>query len=228
MGHLLLSRPRPRLAVRSRIETDPHSHGAVEALDLLDWKRRIFSLYSDVRAAADPAAAWLHWRDTRVTLYRTHPQSPVPERARAGYTADAFFPYDPAYRVIATATGALPEPSPLLASVGGTLAFSRIGHARFELLGGEHELELSWNDGYGGGILLAVTDRTSGNETYSGGRYVLDTVKGADLGNEGAYLVVDFNFAFNPSCAFDPSWACPLAPPANQLPLRLEVGERAP
>jgi uncharacterized protein len=201
---------------------------AFDALDLLDWKRRIFSLYSDVRATSDPAVAWLHWRDTRVDLYRTHPQSPVPARARAGYSDDAFFPYDPAYRVIATVTDAPREPSPLLASVGGTFAFSRIGHARFELGGAKHVLELHWNEGYGGGLLLVVADATSGRETYDGGRYVLDTVKGADLGNDGAELVVDFNFAFNPSCAFDPSWACPLAPPANRLPLRLEVGERAP
>jgi uncharacterized protein len=130
--------------------------------------------------------------------------------------------------VIASVTDSPPKPSPLPASVGGTLAFSRIGHARYELLGAEHELELHWNEGYGGGILLAVADMTSGRETYSAGRYVLDTVKGADLGNDGARLVVDFNFAYNPSCAFDPSWSCPLAPPANRLPLRLEVGERVP
>ncbi len=194
---------------------------------LLDWKRRIFSLYAEVRAAADPAAAWLHWRDTRTALYRTHTQSPVPATARASY-GDAFFPYDPAYRVIATVEDAPPEPSPLPASIGGAFAFSRVGAARFTLLGAEHELELHWNEGYGGGILLVVADATTGCETYSGGRYVLDTVKGADLGNDGAQLVVDFNFAFNPSCAFDPTWACPLAPPANMLPLRLEVGERAP
>ena len=210
------------------LSTDQHAVGALEALDLLDWKRWIFSLYSDVRAAADPAAAWLRWRDTRIALYRTHPQSPVPAAAREGYTAEAFYPYDPAYRVTATVTNAPPEPSPLPASVGGTFAFNRIGHARFELGGAKHELELHWNEGYGGGLLLVVADATSGRETYIGGRYVLDTVKGADLGNAGDQLVVDFNFAFNPSCAFDPSWACPLAPPANHLPPRLEVGERAP
>ena len=206
---------------------DPHAVAAGDALTLLDWKRRIFSLYAEVRAAADPTAAWLHWRDTRTGLYRTHTQSPVPAATRASY-GDAFFPYDPAYRVIATVDDAPPEPSPLPASIGGTFAFSRVGAARFTLFGAEHELELHWNEGYGGGILLVVADATTGGETYSGGRYVLDTVKGADLGNHGDQLVVDFNFAFNPSCAFDPTWACPLAPPANTLPLRLEVGERAP
>ena len=85
------------------------------------------------------------------------------------------------------------------------------GGRRFTLLGEEHELELSWNEGYGGGVLLAVADATSGSETYGGGRYVLDTVKGADLGVDGGRLIVDFNFAYNPSCAFDSRWSCPLA-----------------
>ena len=61
-----------------------------------------------------------------------------------------------------------------------------------------------------------------------GGRYVLDTVKGADLGADGDRLIVDFNFAYNPSCAYDPGWACPLAPPANRLPVAVEAGELAP
>jgi len=57
---------------------------------------------------------------------------------------------------------------------------------------------------------------------------LLDTVKGADLGGSGDELVLDFNFAFNPSCAYDDSWACPLSPPANRLPVRVEAGELLP
>ena len=210
-----------------RLAPDPRAFSANDALDLLDWKRRIFALYAEVRTATDPATAWLHWRDVREELYRTHTQSPVPADKRAGY-GDAFFPYDPAFRVVAEVTDGAPVPSPIPASTGGTFAFNRVGHARFELLGGAQELELHWNEGYGGGLLVAVADTTSGRETYGGGRYVLDTVKGADLGTDAGRLVLDFNFAYNPSCAFDRRWACPLAPPANRLPLRLEVGERAP
>jgi uncharacterized protein (DUF1684 family) len=186
-----------------------------DALDLLDWKRRIFALYEEVRASRDPEAAWNHWRETREELYRTHPQSPVPADRRARYS-DAFF------------QNGASRPGPLQASTGGTFAFSRIGRVAFTLLGEERELELSWNEGYGGGVLLAVADASSGNESYGGGRYVLDTVKGADLGVEGDRLIVDFNFAYNPSCAFDSRWSCPLAPPGNRLPLPLTVGERSP
>jgi hypothetical protein len=207
--------------------TDAHAFTADDALDLLDWKRRIFALYDRVRAAPDPEDAWNEWRDVREELYRTHPQSPLPPDRRATY-GDTFFPYDPAYRVVAEIVDGDCTPSPIAASTGGTFAFSRLGVARFALAGREHELELHWNEGYGGGILLAVADETSGRETYGGGRYVLDTVKGADLGGGDSRVIVDFNFAYNPSCAFDSRWSCPLAPPANRLPLRLEVGERAP
>jgi len=59
------------------------------------------------------------------------------------------------------------------------------------------------------------TPATSGGESYGAGRYLLDSVKGADLGTSDGLLVCDFNFAYNPSCAYDPAWACPLAPPGN-------------
>ncbi len=62
--------------------------------------------------------------------------------------------------------------------------------------------------------------------TYGGGRYLLDTVKGADLGSTFDRLVLDFNFAYNPSCAYDPAWACPLAPAGNVVDVEIPVGER--
>jgi hypothetical protein len=64
--------------------------------------------------------------------------------------------------------------------------------------------------------------------TYGGGRYLLDTIKGADLGpgRVPESLVLDFNFAYNPSCAYDPEWACPLAQPGNTTKVEIPVGER--
>jgi uncharacterized protein len=69
-------------------------------------------------------------------------------------------------------------------------------------------------------------DETSGVDTHGGGRYLLDTVKGADLGMDGHRLILDFNFAYNPSCSYDPRWVCPLSPPANRLPVAIRAGER--
>ncbi len=51
-------------------------------------------------------------------------------------------------------------------------------------------------------------------------------MKGSDLGEVDGRLVLDFNFAYNPSCAYDPRWACPLTPPANRLEIAVRAGER--
>jgi uncharacterized protein (DUF1684 family) len=201
---------------------------ASDAVDLLDWKHTIFDLYAGVRGSASPQAAWLKWRGTRDRLYRDHPQSPIPEAQRAGFGGCAFYDYDPAWRTTAVIEDAEPVHRDVAVSTGGTFSFTRIGIARFTLGGAERALELAWNDGYGGGIFLAFTDETTGDATYGGGRYLIDTVKGADLGFDRAAgtAVLDFNFAFNPSCSYDQRWACPLAPVANGLPLAVTAGEQ--
>ena len=76
-----------------------------EVLDLLDWKRRVFALYSEVRNAGDPRAAWERWREVRDGLFRDHPQSPRP-----GYEGLEYFDYDPAWRFLAETVPAEPEP----------------------------------------------------------------------------------------------------------------------
>jgi len=75
-------------------------------------------------------------------------------------------------------------------------------------------------------VFLPVRDATSGSESYGAGRYLLDTVKGADLGLSDGRLVLDFNFAYNPSCSYAARWTCPLAPPANQLHAAVRGSER--
>jgi uncharacterized protein (DUF1684 family) len=185
----------------------------VEELTLLDWKRRVFALYAEVRAADDPARAWERWCGVRAELYRSHPQSP-----RLG-GEPVYFPYDPRYRWEAHV-----EPLPPQHVQIGEFPFVRFGLAVFA----QHRLELYWLAAYGGGVFLPFRDATSGLETYGAGRYLLDTVKGADLGGGGSTLILDFNFAYNPSCAWDEAWACPLTPPANRLSFRVEAGELTP
>ena len=108
------------------------------------------------------------------------------------------------------------------------MSFTRFGYARFSLKARKLSLELYWIQGYGGGIFLPFRDATSAVSTYGAGRYLIDTVKGADLGGQGDRLLLDFNFAYNPSCAYDPRWVCPLAPPANRLDVAVAAGERIP
>jgi uncharacterized protein (DUF1684 family) len=80
--------------------------------------------------------------------------------------------------------------------------------------------------GYGGGTFLPFADATSGRETYGAGRYLLDTIKGADLGHQRDRVILDFNFAYFPSCAYSPRYICPLAPAGNRLPQPIRAGER--
>jgi uncharacterized protein len=192
-----------------------------DTLELLDWKRRVFALYAEIRAASDSEAAWRLWRSTRDELFRTHPQSPQPGYADLGY-----YDYDPSARVLAELEDLDAPPVAIETSGPEPMLFTPLARAHFELRGEPLTLELDWLTSYGGGVFLCFRDTTSGTETYGGGRYLLDTVKGADLGEENGQLVLDFNFAYNPSCSYDPSWVCPLAPPANRLPVPVEAGEK--
>ncbi len=113
-------------------------------------------------------------------------------------------------------------------SAGGVMAFRRFGTVEIPFPAGSRRLDVFWMEGYAGGLFLPFRDATNGSETYGAGRYLLDAAKGADLGGDrvAGTLVLDFNFAFQPSCAFDPRWACPLAPPSNRLDLPIRAGER--
>ena len=193
---------------------------AAETLTLLDWKRRVFALYAAVRSM-EPESGWELWRDTRDELFRSHPQSPRP-----GYTELAYYDYDPAARVLAELEDLEAAPAAIETSGPEPILFMPFARAHFELRGESLALELNWLASYGGGVFLSFRDSTSGTTTYGGGRYLLDTVKGADLGETDGKLVLDFNFAYNPSCSYDPGWVCPLAPPANRLSIAVDAGER--
>jgi uncharacterized protein (DUF1684 family) len=203
--------------------TDPF---VTDALALLDWRRRIAELYAELRSTPDPRAAWGRWRDVRSQLFAGHPESPLPRPQRDGYSGPHLYDYDPAWRALASVAPAEPQGFELPTSLGESMAFTRFARAHFTAGGDELSLDLYWLDGYAGGLFVPFADRTSGGETYGAGRYVLDTIKGADLGAQDGRLVLDFNFAYQPSCAYDPRWSCPLAPPANRLAVPVRAGER--
>ena len=200
----------------------------MDELDLLDWKRRVFALYAEVRASSDHERAWRLWRDTRNELLRSHPQSPLTAAERESFAGLPYFDYDPALRVVAEVEPAPHEQRDIATSGEQPYSFTRFARAVFSVYGQGLSLDLYWLDGYGGGVFLSFADATSGTETYGACRYLLDTVKGADLGSQDGRLVLDFNFAYNPSCAYDPRWVCPLAPPRNRLAAAIRGGERHP
>jgi uncharacterized protein (DUF1684 family) len=195
-------------------------------LELLEYRRRVHALYALVRDDPDPAHAFATWVAGRDDLFAHHPQSALPPERRASFAGLSYFPQDPRGRVLADVAATERRRYDVPSSDGRGMAFERVGVARFVLDDASCELELYWLLGYGGGLFVPFADATSAEETYGAGRYLLDTVKGADLGARDGRLVLDFNLAYNPSCAYDPRWSCPLAPPANRLPIPVRMGER--
>lgn len=187
---------------------------------IASWRREVHALYADVRAHRDPAAAYEDWVIRRTELFDTHPAT-----ARQPGQELHHAPYDPAYRFVLEMQPAEPEEWAPTTGSDGAVPFTRAG--RFEIPG-IGSLDVWWLGSYGNGIFVPLRDATAGRTTYGAGRYLLDTVKGADLGREGGAWVLDLNFSYNPSCAYDPDWACPLAPLGNRLEAEVPVGELNP
>lgn len=199
---------------------------AQDLIDLADWRRKIAELYVRIRSLSDPLRAWDEWCRTRADMFRSHAQSPIPPARRNSYGGPPHFRYDHRFRTAGVIEEAPTERVTIPSSVDTTYEFTRFATVSFELGGKSHRLDLLWLDSYGGGIFLSFRDSTSGDSTYRACRYLFDTAKGADLGMVEGRLLLDFNFAYNPSCAYDAKWACPLAPPRNRMDLAIEAGER--
>jgi hypothetical protein len=200
------------------------------ALDLAGWRRTTAEMYSAIRAtpAAVADVAWRDWRAARNALFKSHPASPLDADQRAAFRALAYYDYDPAWRLEGRVTGANAEEQRVVElGADGRLAFSRVATVTFDGPAGPGRLSLFWIAGYGGGLFLPFQDETNGGDTYGGGRYLYDTIKGADLGAGPERICLDFNFAYNPSCAYHHRWVCPLSPPENKLPFAVPAGERS-
>jgi hypothetical protein len=205
-------------------------HRAMTNLALVHYRRRVHELYARVRAAGSAApAAFADFVATRDALFARHPASPLPPERRAGFGGLAYYVYDPHLR-FAVAPDLDVERTRLEVRLAddGLVVLERFAQVTVPFAGGPERLSLFWIGGYGGGVFLPFRDATSGVDTYGGGRYLLDTLKGADLGDDGAALVLDFNYAYQPSCAYDTRWDCPLAPPENRLAAPVAAGERFP
>jgi uncharacterized protein (DUF1684 family) len=195
-------------------------------LDLVDWRRRVGDLYRT--RGADALDQFRRGRDN---LFKTHPQSPVEPEERSSFHGLHYFPHDPAYRVRATLEAG--DGTELIIDTGGedgAVKFRRAGRLAFELGGEPCHLTVLSLVQYAGGLFLPFRDATSGRETYGGGRYLFDTAKNTDglvlaVTPGSADVILDFNYAYNASCAYSPRWACPLAPPENFLKVPVRAGE---
>jgi uncharacterized protein (DUF1684 family) len=196
-------------------------------LELLDWRRRVSELFAELRTRPADAQTLDWFRRQKDALFKTHAQSPIPASERDAFSGLPYWPFDPTARVTATFVPLETEEAPP-AAIPSEIAFKRIGHLHFELSGQPHSLGAFWIEGYAGGLFVPFKDATSGHQTYGGGRYLLDTIKSADLGSdtESQSVVLDFNYAYHPSCTYDPVWVCPLAPPDSRLDIPVHAGEQ--
>jgi uncharacterized protein (DUF1684 family) len=202
-----------------------HTQARPGALAVADWRREVFALYRAVRTAGDPAQAHDLWQHGRDDLLATHPASPLPAENREAFCGVEIGRYQPELRFeVSVDTAVEPVRWEVGTASDGVVPFTRIGILHLPTVG---DLDVWWLESYGGGVFVPVKDALAGAGTYGGGRYLVDTVKGPDLGGDirQGWLVVDLNFAYNPSCAYSPLWTCPLAPASNTVSVPLPVGE---
>jgi uncharacterized protein (DUF1684 family) len=190
----------------------------MQALELADYRAAVTRLYLS-------SGDLVHFRSQRDELFATHPQSPIHSAQRPSFAGLRYYP--PNDDAITDVT-LRPEPGELDVDTGGpdgVIHYDRVGILDTPWGG----LSLWWIGAYGGGLFLPVRDGTSGTDTYGGGRYLTDTIKGTHgrglqwLG--GARVRLDLNYAYNPSCAYDDQWLCPLAPPENRVEAPIRAGE---
>lgn len=192
----------------------------MDDLELLDWRERVARLYlSDLDLTGLRAA--------RDELFRSHPQSPLPAADRAAFTGLRYHPPAPDAVVEAPLRPASGTESIDTGGPDGVVRYRRVAIAETPW----GPLTLWWIEAYGGGLFVPVRDATCGTDAYGGGRYLTDTVKGT-YGRGLTVLArdrvrLDLNYLYNPSCAYDDRWACPLAPPENRLPAAIRAGELA-
>jgi uncharacterized protein (DUF1684 family) len=204
-------------------------------LDLYDYRTCVAEMYRTRRQATlageDAASVVQRFRASRDELFAKHSQSALDQEQKQIFQGLRYFPYNPAMCVEAHIER---DVEPLLLSIAmnaeETMTMTTVGRLHFTLEGENVALSLYWLNIYGGGLFLPFRDTTSPAESYGGGRYLFDTIKGSDfltvpgsLDNERIQL--DFNYAYNPSCAYNDRWVCPLAPIENRLKVPIKAGE---
>jgi uncharacterized protein (DUF1684 family) len=204
-------------------------------LDLYDYRCRVAASYRErnqaLLAAEDPALTLQRFRKERDELFASHPQSALDEEQKHDFQGLHYFPYNPALRFAVTVnTNVTSESRHITLSEQESIRMTTVGQLSFTVNGQPVTLSVYWLDIYGGGLFLPFRDATCPQESYGGGRYLFDTIKGSTpvplAGKPGwERMLLDFNYAYNPSCAYNSRWICPLAPVENTLTVAIAAGE---
>lgn len=170
----------------------------------------------------DVAASLEALRAEKDRLFRVDPGSPLTAEQRATFRGLRYYPIDPdAALIVRVEEFADHPPAPLGTNAGQVLEYLRWGEVRFTWQGEPCRLTVFRADPDDPNLFVPFRDATSGGETYGGGRYLELLDRG-----DGTYLL-DFNRAYNPYCAYNAEWSCPLPPPENRLPVPVRAGEQA-
>lgn len=205
-----------------------------EYFELYDYRRLVAAMYRErnesLMAGVDAVAVWERFRAARDELFARHPQSAFDEQQRLSFQSLPYFPHNPAMRfVVDIDTSVEPKRSTMLMNAAETMTLVVVGKMHFAIDDQPLTLSIYWLDIYGGGLFLPFRDTTCAKESYGGGRYLFDTIKGSDFitvpGSGGKRIMLDFNYAYNPSCAYNSRWVCPLAPAENHLSVPIRAGE---
>lgn len=195
-------------------------------LELAGWRRRVSELYASVRASVDPEQGHAVWRQGRDELFRNHSQSPLSPDDPMRTSGVPYWPYDEALRFELSVMPAEAATLDVPTDDDGTTRLQQIGRVDLPPPLAPASIAVWWLGQYGGGLFMPLRDGTAGDSSYGGGRYLLDTAKGADLGGARDTIVVDLNFLYHPSCRYNSRWQCPLAPPGNVITYAVQAGER--
>ena len=161
------------------------------------------------------------FRHEKDRFMKSHPQSPLTAQQKRDFSGLKYYPENPALRFEVAVTPDPEKPSVVMAtSTGDEQHYVREGFFRFTVDGREQTLYVYRAEG-GGDYFLPFVDQTSGNETYGAGRYL--EVEPLPDGK----LEIDFNLAYNPYCAYNENWSCPIPPRENRITARIEAGEKA-
>ena len=210
-----------------------------EYFELYDYRCRVAAMYRERNraylAGEDAEAIWRRFRETRDALFAHHPQSALDEEQRRHFQGLRYFPYNPAMVfTVEVDTSVEPVRQSIAMNAEESMTMTTVGSLRFAVEGQEVSLSLYWLDIYGGGLFLPFRDATCPLQSYGGGRYLFDTIKGSDFlpapdaraASNVTQMVLDFNYAYNPSCAYNSRWFCPLAPMENRLGVPVRAGEQ--
>jgi uncharacterized protein len=204
-------------------------------LDLYDYRRRVATMYRErteaIMAGADPPAVWQRFREVRDDLFAHHPQSALDEEQKRDFQGLPYFPYNPMMRfVVDVDTNVEPIRQSVVMNATESMTMVTVGRVQFVVEEQPVTLTIYWLDVYGGGLFLPFRDATCPAQSCGGGRYLFDTIKGSDFFpvpgvNGWERIMLDFNYAYNPSCAYNDQWVCPLAPVENRLNVPIRAGE---